>query len=292
MSVVPTSTIRVLDSSRSAQLRGKKGEVLSVGRQVEVRFPELEEDPKGPVRRLNRNEVELVAQGSVDEESQAAGSPTDPSGNATQQAPAAEGRSRLWDQFGPRPPREKSISFSEGDQVSVGQNARTSLMRGQKATVLLFNGRQVEVRMEGGEVKKFNPNELVAEGGSGAAEGAHDGASAPVEEAAKAERPDGAAKKGGRARRPRRGGAGRRGEQPVYDFAEGAQVQVSETCRSRSLAGAKGTVVSFNGRQVELQMEGGEVRKLNPNELVLGEGAESKPTPSALPTEVVSESSS
>ena len=49
--------VQVVMSSRSAALRGMVGVVISVGRQVEVQFDSLADDPKGPVRRLNRTDL-------------------------------------------------------------------------------------------------------------------------------------------------------------------------------------------------------------------------------------------
>eukprot|EP00966_Prymnesium_polylepis_P025293 583379-Prymnesium_polylepis.1 len=51
------SSVRVLDNARSTALRGLVGKVVAVGRQFEVNFASLEADAKGPLRKLNRNEV-------------------------------------------------------------------------------------------------------------------------------------------------------------------------------------------------------------------------------------------
>jgi len=52
--------ISALATRVSPSLRGLIGEVVSIGRQVEVHFAALEADPRGPLRKINRDQVMLA----------------------------------------------------------------------------------------------------------------------------------------------------------------------------------------------------------------------------------------
>ena len=130
--------------------------------------------------------------------------------------------------------------------VTISMNARNAALRGMRGKVINI-GRQYEVQMDDtNEIKKHNPGDCVPDGVSEA------------EMVALAPR-------AARARAPRTAAKG-----PKPDIPDGARVQITDNSRSPALRGLMGSVLSFDGRQATIQVDGqDEPRRLNPNDLVI-----------------------
>jgi hypothetical protein len=149
----------------------------------------------------------------------------------------------------------------DGTWVRIGDSCRSSTLRGQVGTVISW-GRQVEVLMRDdseGAARKINPTDLIAlseepELTAAKPEQAVDdsGGDSLGLENLKVTR-------GGRAKKP-----------PVPVLPDGTWVRIGDSCRSSTLRGQVGTVISW-GRQVEVLMRDdseGAARKINPTDLI------------------------
>lgn len=196
----------------------------------------------------------------------------------------------------PRAPKKPPVPALEaGSWVKVGDGCRSAALREQVGTVVTW-GRQVEVALRGkdgseGEVRKFNPPDLVAidepefapaeqstgeeaapapapaPAAAATAAAARPVRSMPLGEAKKTksegEEADAAPNSRRRGQRPKKEGA------PKDALTIGGWVRISDTCRSVAMRGQLG-IVKEVGRQVDVAMGGDDatVRKLNPNDLV------------------------